>query len=313
MRIVGLVATGALLIIVTVLLITGGIGADVASAETFATDDSQETLDLDEGWQRFTFPITDGLEAGDVRIEVTYTWNDPEAGDGRQRWGCQYFGSDPRDEIPFPSSLTCSGGRHDQALDTHAEVEGQSIHVAPTYPWCEADLCYPETMTSTFRLADLLEEWHFDAFREHDSGPAYLLLMSGGLGPDAVRAIVEADGIEVTVDSGSVEDTFTFYEDDFRHEVHVRAEVPGVSYRQGDSVLETALLDDSDRYVALRYIHGPWSYPDGSEPSFPVPLAVSDGTGSWRFVLPEDESLHLRADEPPLVMGTVLDLPASDG
>lgn len=274
---------------------------------------TERTAELeDAGWILATFPVTPELAHDDVEIEITLTWEDPEAGDRKQAWFCQHFGADPRVRPTFPGASVCMMEPTDRAADVTAHVAGQNVHAAFADPSCERVDCYPDALRHTVRLSNWTEPGIYEDFRLADRDTAYFMVLAGGRVTDRIDIRVEANGTNVTLDAGPASNAFTYFRDDFDHDTYARADTPTgtqVAYQPDDAKLDASLLQDPDRHAVFWYMHGPWTYPNGSGPDWPGMPVASGQTGTWTFRLPGGDGPHDRLTELPLVKGAIVDLP----
>lgn len=264
-------------------------------------------------WAAFAYPVTEDLEAGDVNIEITFTWQDPKAGDGRLMWTCAYAGGDPMDRPPYPAKSGCRFQSRDRAYEATVRSGDRSVHVGHADPVCSAVACHGDEIRRTFSLKDWLQDGNvYDDHRRVGEDTAYFLVTVGSRPPDDVDVEVNADGTNVTARYGSHAETFTYFRKDFEAAAYVEAGTPyhGPYYQHGNATLETALLDDPSRQVAFWYWWGPWWYPNGTSMEHIMTPVVSDQIGRWQFA--DEGGLGRHGQDLPMLVGSVVDLPDPD-
>lgn len=269
-------------------------------------------------WYAFAIPVTADLEASDLRIAVTYTLENPGQRDG-QFWHMRYIG--PRsDGFPdAPSNIFWPHYPTDGPWEVGAQAAGHSVEVAAPSPFCAVEVCWPgEQWNLTFDLQGVQDKLnrYFDWFRENEPDPVlHVLLMVGGLEP--VRTHVEASwqDTDVNVTSGPFEDAFTYYHEDFRSTLFVRADAVNVPapivgyqqpYYQENATLRTDLVEPGK---SVFHNFQPWASdparggrgmgyqrPDGTTfTGFEAMFGFGDEVGTWRYWF--NGSLHDDADD----------------
>lgn len=180
----------------------------------------------DLGWIDFAWPVTEDLDPGDVRINVTVVWRERPMEDRTQFWANAYLG--PRynathGRAPAVLKHMGEGERHmrDGVVEAHVEAAGQDAGVAAPEPVC-TNRCFGNRTGFVARsegMAEAIRVYHWMR-KKYDRPVAHFFVATGGMTPDRLEVDAEWNGTVVTWRVGDPADVDTYYQEDFEHETY---------------------------------------------------------------------------------------------